>query len=511
MDWNRPIGVVVFYSGHALRSAGITYLAPVDADASTLTAVLFDGVPLDLLLRQAATRSGNAIVFIDGAQLRGFKPTDFVEPGLADLGSPDDLMIVSAAAPGRAVRRSRWRESRFARLIVDRFLQPGVTVADVASALPPPTFTTGNTASDFMLVDPPKPGDDPAQLQTEIEISIWRAAENSGRREDYLAYLRRYPDGFFVDLARQRLGIGADTKIDDGEPEIDPAVAAENALELDRPRRRHVQQFLAALGFDPKGIDGLFGRGTRGALGRWQTARGYRATGYLTADQLGRLREEGNLAIAEARREAERRRREAEAADNAHWERTGASGRPRDLRAYLNAYPEGLHAAEARTALERIAEAKADAMTRRDRRAFRRASRRDTPEAYRDYLGEFPDGIFRDRALARLDKIEGAERDHANRRRLRRIENGLNLSVNDRVSVERRLHELGYRAGPPDGEFDRRTRAAIHSYQGDRGLPASGFLNHPTLVRLVRETTGNGQARIEGADVIREILRALRR
>ena len=35
--------LVIFYSGHALRTGGQTFLAPVDAAASTLTDVLFDG------------------------------------------------------------------------------------------------------------------------------------------------------------------------------------------------------------------------------------------------------------------------------------------------------------------------------------------------------------------------------------------------------------------------------------------------------------------------------------
>lgn len=503
--------IAIFYSGHALRTGGETYLAPTDADASSLTGVLFDGVPLDLLLRNAATRPGNAIVFLDGAQLRGFNPTVFVEPGLADLGEPADLLIVSAAAPGRAVRRSRWRESRFARLIVDQFLQPGVPVREVVASLSEPTYSTGRASPDFMLVDEPRPGGDPTRLKAEIEIAFWRAAEASGKRADYEAYLRRYPDGFFVEIARQRLGIREDGTVGPDGPVVDPAIEAENALNLSRIRKRRVQEFLLALGFDPRGIDGLFGSGTRGALTRWQKARGFEATGYLTAPQLRQLRTEGRRAIDAARREAERKRLQAEAADNALWARTGASGRPRDLRAYLDTYPEGLHAAEARATLERIAEKEADTTTRRDRRAFRRARGRDTAEAYRDYLGEFPQGIFRDRALARLDEIEGAERDRANRKRLRRIENGLGLSTTDRISVEQRLRVLGYDVGPQDGKFDKRTRSAIRGYQDSRGLRGTGFLDHPTLVRLVRDTTRGGNNKIDGADVIREILEALTR
>ena len=504
--------VVIFYSGHALRTGGVTYLAPVDASAGTLTDVLFDGVPLELVERLAAEKSGQAILFIDGAQLRGFKPTAFVEPGLAALDMPEGVMVVSAAAPGRAVRRSRWRDSRFARVIVDEFLQPGAPVHEVAEKIGPPIYVAGQIHDDFMLVDPPKPADDPSSLDAEVEITFWRAAENSGRREDYEAYLRRYPDGFFVDLARARLRIKDDGTREEEVPEIDPWVEAENALNLSRIRKRQVQELLLALGHDPNGIDGIFGRGTRNALRDWQDKNGYEATGYLTGDQLQRLRSDGGRALEQARAEAERKRRQAEAEEKAYWNQTGARGDAAGLRAYLERYPSGLFSKAARDALERMADAESDALSRRERRAWRRAQRQDTAEAYRDYLGEYPNGIFRDRALVRLDEIEGAERRHAESRRYAQIENGLGLSQRDRISVEQRLRLLGYEVGPQDGNFDNRTRSAIEGYQKSRGINATGYLNRPTIVRLVRDTNRNREGvTIDGADVIRGVLEALTR
>ena len=58
----------------------------------------------------------------------------------------------------------------------------------------------------------------------------------------------------------------------------------EASLQLKRPERRRIQRHLAAGGFDPGPVDGLFGRGTRNAIRRWQAARGAPATGYLDAD-----------------------------------------------------------------------------------------------------------------------------------------------------------------------------------------------------------------------------------
>lgn len=74
-----------------------------------------------------------------------------------------------------------------------------------------------------------------------------------------------------------------------------PSVAnasSENALKLDRRAVRDIQARLTVLGHDPNGIDGVIGRGTRAALGRWQSTKGLPQTGYLNGDQLDLLKAE---------------------------------------------------------------------------------------------------------------------------------------------------------------------------------------------------------------------------
>ncbi len=83
--------------------------------------------------------------------------------------------------------------------------------------------------------------------------------------------------------------------------------SAEASLELSRSERRRIQMGLAAQGFDPGPADGLFGRGTRGAIREWQASRGEAATGYLDADAAkallaaGEQREAASAAEQQAR------------------------------------------------------------------------------------------------------------------------------------------------------------------------------------------------------------------
>ena len=102
--------------------------------------------------------------------------------------------------------------------------------------------------------------------------------------------------------------------------------SVEAGLELSRADRRLVQLGLAAQGFDPGPADGLIGRGTRGAIGRWQTSRGEASTGYLDAEAAklllasGRTREAAEQARRQAEAEAERQRRHQDSQTGARRE-----------------------------------------------------------------------------------------------------------------------------------------------------------------------------------------------
>lgn len=75
----------------------------------------------------------------------------------------------------------------------------------------------------------------------------------------------------------------------------EPAVATtgtvltETALELDRAGRIAVQRRLNLLGYSTRGVDGVFGPGTRAGISQWQLKNGLPVSGYLAADQLSVL------------------------------------------------------------------------------------------------------------------------------------------------------------------------------------------------------------------------------
>lgn len=154
-----------------------------------------------------------------------------------------------------------------------------------------------------------------------------------------------------------------------------------------------IQRRLNALGYSTGGTDGVFGSRTRSAIRGWQQRNGFAVTGYLTSTQ-----------VAEMRAQAGALTPSQEQQDRAYWQQTGAKGGVRNLRAYLDRYPDGIYA---NTARRRLAELQQDVVTpgEREDRAWARARQVDTVQAYDLYLQNWPRGEHAAQARARRSQL----------------------------------------------------------------------------------------------------------
>lgn len=73
-------------------------------------------------------------------------------------------------------------------------------------------------------------------------------------------------------------------------PWVKTDAANQAALKLDRAAVADIQARLSVMGYDPKGIDGSMGRGSRSAISAWQDDQGIPSSGYLDARQLEKLK-----------------------------------------------------------------------------------------------------------------------------------------------------------------------------------------------------------------------------
>lgn len=456
--------VVYILAGHFTHSDSETYFLPTNISPKNVVNISQAAVPLSAILQSAKQKAPYAAVLLapsdDDAEMQFG-----LENGVGDIDAPQGVLVAIGGT------------QEIQRFLQDGLLDPEMTIEAAIRREGRGLEVFGYASPEVPFLPREEP---PASAGSGDpgELAYWTAAKDIGTEAALQAYLDRYPNGRFVDQAR------ADLRALERSPEQE-AQDREAALNLSRDERREVQRALQILDFNPRGIDGIFGRGTRGALRDWQTSRFYEPTGYLNEEQLRDLRRAAADRSRELEAEAERRRIEQERADRAYWRRNARDGGEAELRTYLERFPDGLYSDEARERLNEIEAERRAAAAADERRAWTRVQERDSPDAYREFLNRYPDGSFAVEARQRLAELTRSDDERAAEQAAAEAEARILNNPVTRLLVEKRLEQLKLDPGPADGRFDDNTRRAIRKFQRDRDLTPTGYVDQRTAALLL--------------------------
>jgi peptidoglycan hydrolase-like protein with peptidoglycan-binding domain len=321
-------------------------------------------------------------------------------------------------------------------------------------------------------------GISPERARAIAEESYWSAARDVDTIDAYRAYLNRYPQGEYVTAARNRIAYIQDAPLREAQ-------ATEAALNLSRDARRNIQRQLSYLGCDTRGVDGIFGRGTRAAIAAYQRSKGLPDTGYVSGNLITLLNRDVDERVRRLEEEERERRLEEERRDRDFWQTVGSRDGERGLRRYLRRYPDGIYADRARRQLAEIEDRRRDEVDQRIRAAWDRARAADTIAAYREFLRQHPNSQFQDAAQERIAELDENDRNREAIERDKAQEERFVRSTASRLLIERGLKDRGYQPGVLDGKFDRETRRAIRQFQRANKMTPTGYVSQKTMLLLL--------------------------
>lgn len=125
---------------------------------------------------------------------------------------------------------------------------------------------------------------------------------------------------------------------------------------------------------------------------------------------------------------------------------------------------------------------------------FERAELLKSDTALEDYLNRYPQGYYADEAREMLADLRKSPAEEA-----RDAEAALNLSRTDRRAIQADLTLLGFATNGIDGLFGQGTRRAISRWQKENSRSETGFLSR-TEIRLINEQANVERKKSEDAD-----------
>jgi len=293
---------VFFYAGHALQINGRNYLVPIDAELEDATGVDFELVRLGLVQRTMERSAKTNLIFLDAcrnnplarnlARAMGTRSAA-LGSGLASVEGGIGTLISFSTQPGNVALDGDGRNSPFAGALAKSILTTDGDISDVLirvrrevmgktgrrqipwehSALTSKFyFKTPSAATP--VAPPSSSSQQPLDLEKRAEFAHWNAVRDAQSPDIIETYLEQYPNGKFAAVARvligrlKRLSAGERpsklASLPTARIPSNPTTATDlTAIAIAQQRE------LQRVGCYVRKIDGDWGRGSRGAMARF--------------------------------------------------------------------------------------------------------------------------------------------------------------------------------------------------------------------------------------------------
>jgi hypothetical protein len=215
-----------YFSGHALEAQGANWLLPVSADVKSDDDLRFEALDLTIILGLIENKSRVSLLFLDACREDPFKQRlglsrDLSPAGLAPAhATGSGTFIAFATAPGSVAADGSGEHSPFTAAMLQFIETPGLEVRQMMSKVRGEVeavtdgkqipWDSSSLRGDFFF-DPKTTGDKVIQAingpnpQVDLDALYWESVKNSKNPKNFSAYLLKFPQGVFAEIARNRL------------------------------------------------------------------------------------------------------------------------------------------------------------------------------------------------------------------------------------------------------------------------------------------------------------------
>jgi len=214
-----------FYAGHGVQAEGANFLVPIGAEIEDQSDLSLETLNASDILSQMES-AGNALnlIILDACRNNPYKGRVRSNGrGLARLNAASGSLVAFAAAPGQVAADGTGTNSPYTKALTAAMKLPGLTIEQVfkqtrrevekqtGGQQTPWEESSLKGDFSFINVEQPsvaaiQPGISPAAANNSaLEVAYWNSIQSSGDAAVYKAYLNRFPNGTFTELAALRL------------------------------------------------------------------------------------------------------------------------------------------------------------------------------------------------------------------------------------------------------------------------------------------------------------------
>jgi len=214
-------GVGLFYfAGHGVQARGHNYLIPVDADIQTEADLEDVAVDVNYVLNTMDdAQNALNIAILDACRNNPFaRSFRSAQEGLAQVKAPTGTLIAYATAPDSVAGDGGGANSPYAEELVKQLESPGVVLETMFRRVTEQVslrtggrqepWVSDNHKGEFYFTDRSGvelPLANPAEVSSGERL-FWRQIESRNTVTAYESYLKEYPAGEFVRVAKVRIG-----------------------------------------------------------------------------------------------------------------------------------------------------------------------------------------------------------------------------------------------------------------------------------------------------------------